>query len=114
MRLSGGQGVCGDLFLDVNVSRMLTQIVKPREPSVAVALKWPLSSVLTYVTIKMLTSSEAVVARWVAGTGESLTLFSSRSCIYHYLTCFAFAFCVVKIHVIWMCIIGAGLCRHGL
>ena len=53
---------------------MLTQIVKSREPPVAMALKWPFAGMLTNMSSQMLTSCEAQVARRISSAEEPLPL----------------------------------------
>jgi hypothetical protein len=43
----GSKRVAWDLFVNMNCLRMLSKVVKTRESSIAVTLKWPLSSMLS-------------------------------------------------------------------
>lgn len=74
-RAGRGQGISGDLFVDVDRLGMLTEIVQPREATGAMALKRALARVFANVPREMLAPGEAQSAWREVGAEEPLALF---------------------------------------
>ena len=74
----GSQRLGWNFLVDMHRLGMLSQIVQPREASIAMALKRSLTSMFPDMAGQMLTSSEAEITWWEPSAKEALSLLLSR------------------------------------